>query len=207
MQPDRLRVGAGPALLGFGVVVGLTHHVGLLTEPLGTVGSTSWNDWLDLLVPYLVVGSALAVLLSVRPDRIAWGLFVAGAIAYVQGHGLHLAANSVANTAPGPTAHVWDEVAGHVIWYGGLALLVVALVRGLSDVPLRVDAWGWAAAVGFGATVGTNAVGGGTIPGSLPVSLAFLAYGLRRRDALGTLLAVTFALGVVVMLVDLAGLT
>lgn len=189
----------GPALLLFGSVVAVTHHVGLLTDPLGTVGSTSWNDWLDLLVPLLVVGSALLAQLAARPDRLAWVVFVVGAIAYVEGHGLHLAANSVNNFSPNPTAHVWDEVAGHAIWYSGLGLLVIALVRSFRTAPLRVDVFGWAAALGFGVTVATNAHGGNTVPGSLPFSVLMAAYGLRRRDPLGWLLAGTFGVASVVM--------
>ena len=189
----------GPALLLFGAVVAVTHHVGLLTDPLGTVGSTHWNDWLDLLVPLLVIGSALLAQLSATPDRLAWVLFVVGSIAYVEGHGLHLAGNSVSNSSPSPTSHVWDEVAGHAIWYSGLGLLVLALVRALSSVPLAVDPLGWVVALGFGITVATNAHGGNTVPGSLPFSVLLTAYGLRRGDVQGRLLAVTFGSAVLVM--------
>ena len=58
---------------------------------------------------------------------------------------------------------------------------------------------GWVVAVGFGATVATNALGGGTIAASLPVSLAFASWGLRRGDTLGRLLAVTFGVASVVL--------
>jgi uncharacterized membrane protein YagU involved in acid resistance len=54
--------------------------------------------------------------------RRIWLVFGAGSIAYASGHGIHLAANSVANASPGPTAHLWDEVVGHYIWYVGVAL-------------------------------------------------------------------------------------
>lgn len=200
-EPGRAQGGVGRALLSFGVTVAVTHHIGLLTDPLGRVGSTSWNDWLDLLTPYLVVGTALAVMITARTDRRAWLVCAVGAIAYVQGHGLHLAGNSVGNADPGPTAHVWDEVVGHAVWYAGLGLLVVALVLALDAVPLTISPVGWVVAAAVGATVATNAVGGGTITGTLPVSVAFAAYGLRRGDALGRLLAGTFGLAALVLAV------
>lgn len=189
----------GRRLLLFGLAVALTHHIGLLTDPLGRVGPTSWNDWLDLLTPYLVVGTALRVLAAGRPDRLAWGLGALGAIAYVQGHGLHLAANSVGNDAPGETAHLWDEVVGHAIWYAGLGLLVLALIRALDAVPLKVAPIGWLVAVGVGLTVASNAVAGGTMAGSLPVSLVLAGYGARRRDALGRLLLATLGAAALIL--------
>ncbi len=195
--------GVGGRLLLFGIAVALTHHIGLLTDPLGRVGATSWNDWLDLLTPYLVVGAALGVLAAARPDRRTWAVAAIGGIAYVQGHGLHLAANSVANAAPGPTAHLWDETVGHGIWYGGLALLIGALIRALDPLPLRIAPVGGLVAAAVGATVASNAVGAGTVAATLPVALGLAAYGLRRGDPLGRLLGGTFALATLILLGDL----
>ena len=101
-----VRLSAGARLLGFGLVVSFTHHLGLLTDPLGSLGPVRTNDWLDLLVPFLVVGSAAWAMLAARPDRWAWLVLGVGAVAYVEGHGLHLAANAIAHSDPSDVAHL-----------------------------------------------------------------------------------------------------
>ena len=137
-------------LLVFGLAVGLLHHLGAATSALPRGDGATTGDWLDLIVPVAVVGTALAALLAAGADRLGWGLFAVGALLYVEGHGIHLAANSVSNVlerhpAPGPVedvVHLWDEVVGHYIWYAGLALLVVALARPLLGRRLHVSLLG-----------------------------------------------------------------
>jgi hypothetical protein len=51
-------------------------------------------------------------------------VFGAGVVAYSSGHGIHLPANSIGNARPGQTAHLWDEVVGHQVWFLGVVLLV-----------------------------------------------------------------------------------
>lgn len=193
-----VQAGVGRRLLLFGVAVGLMHHVGLLTD-----AGTSRRDVLERL-------ARPADALSGRgfdaggPGGGAAGPHRLGSVAYVQGHGLHLAANCVANAAPGPTAHLWDEVVGHIVWYAGLGLILVALVRALDAVPIRVSPVGWVVALNVGLTVATNALAGGTVAGSLAGSLAFAIYGLGRHDALGRLLLATFGLATLVLLVGLS---
>ena len=128
------------------------------------------------------MGCALAALLAAGASRRAWVLAAAGAVAYVQGHGLHLAANSVGNArGDAPPVHLWDEVMGHYVWYGGLYLLVAALA--LAPFETR-SAWRWPLAALFGFTIATNGVEGGTAVLTLAVSVAFLAWGVRRRESL-----------------------
>ena len=71
----------------------VAHHLGALPR-MDAGGGTRWNDWLDVLVPYAVVGTALVALAAARTDRRGWVAALVGAAAYVQGHGIHLAANS-----------------------------------------------------------------------------------------------------------------
>jgi hypothetical protein len=129
----------GRRLLWFAVVFAVGHHVGVGLEFLGDVGAsgTRWADWVDLAVPYAVVLAGAGVLSAARADRIDWGLLLLGAVVYTQGHGIHLAANSVGNADPGDVAHLWDEQVSHWIWYLGLTVLVVALVRAAPAMPLR----------------------------------------------------------------------
>lgn len=146
-------------VVAWAVAYSLLHHLGALPGGLGTAGGgTQWVDWVDLAVPYLVVGPALAALAFAGADRRAWVPGLAGAVAYASGHGIHLAANSISNErGDAAPVHLWDEVVGHGIWYAGVALLVVALARA---VPLRrVVPVGWLLAACVGVTWATNADG------------------------------------------------
>lgn len=176
---------AWTSLLG---VVAVGHHLGTLTAPLGRVGDAQWADWIDLLLPYAVVATAgLALLSAPRRAQIAG---VAGLVLYVQGHGIHLAANSIAERDPGDTAFLWDELVGHAIWYLGLYLVVGALLvgRAVTSPPgaLRLIL---SAAVGI--TWCTNALGGHSVPLAVGacLSLAVLAWRDRTGLAVDVLVA------------------
>lgn len=183
------------------VAYNLLHHLGALPGGLGDAGGgTRWVDWLDLLTPYVVVGTALAALACSRTDRRGWVLAAAGALAYASGHGVHLAANSVAN-ARGDAApvHLWDEVVGHWLWYAGVALLVAALAR---TVAVRAGPLAVALTLATGLTWTTNALEGSTAVGSLGVALAFSAWGWRRRrEGVGRLLLLAFGTGAILLAV------
>lgn len=184
-------------LAAFAVAVSIGQHTGVISEPLGEIGTTRVADWLDLAVPYAVVGIAAAFLASVVAPRRAWLIFAAGGIAYTQGHGIHLAANSIANVDPSSTSHLWDEVVGHYVWYGGLAVIVAALVLAAGDRPRTRNLVGIALAVLFGFTVFTNSVEGGTPLLGLATGVVFVAWGLGRRDRLAWLLVPAYAVAVV----------
>lgn len=191
-------------LLAFaaGVIVG--HHTGVLLEPLGSVGGiadgeTRWADWIDLILPYVVVGCAAAALAAAATPGRVWLLFGFAAVLYTQGHGIHLAANSIANVAPGEPAHLWDELIGHYLWYGGLAGLVAALGLALGDLPRPGWRVGLPVALLFGFTVFTNSIEGGTALLGLLTSGAFLVWGIYRRERLLVLLVPTYGLALVAL--------
>jgi hypothetical protein len=187
-------------LAAFALAVSIGHHTGAVSGQLGEIGTTRVVDWLDLAVPYAVVGLAAAFLVSVGAERRTWFFFGGAAIAYTQGHGIHLAANSIANVDPSSTSHLWDEVVGHYIWYGGLALVVAALALAAGDRPATRSPFGIALAVLFGFTVFTNSVEGGTPWLGLATGAAFVVWGLRRRDRLAWLLVPAYAVAVVALL-------
>ena len=181
----------------------LVHHLGLLPEGLGDgPDGTRWADWLDLLVPWLVLVPAALTVASARPDPRTWVLLGAGAIAYASGHGIHLAANSVGNVDPGDTAHLWDEVVGHAVWYAGVALVLVALARTMVG-RARPHPVGYLLALAAGLTWATNAVGGGTVWFGLAVALAATVWGWGRRRELGVVLLVGFLPATVFLVADL----
>jgi hypothetical protein len=191
-------------LLAFAGVVIVGHHTGFLLEPLGSVGGiadgkTRWADWIDLVLPYLVVGCAGAALVAVAPPRRVWLLFGFAAVLYTQGHGIHLAANSITNVAPGEPAHLWDEITGHYLWYGGLAGLVAALGLALGELPRPSWRANLPITLLFGFTVFTNSIEGGTAPLGLVTSAAFLVWGIYRREQLPGLLVPAYGLALVAL--------
>ena len=170
----------------------LLHHLGTLPNGLGRAGlGTRWVDWIDLLTPYAVVGTALAALAVAGTDRRGWWTAFTGAGLYVQGHGVHLAANSIGNERATQAAPIglWDEVLGHWIWYAGAAAVAYALARA---VVLRVTPLSVLLALATGVTWTTNALEGTTAVGSVAVAAGFAGYGARRGDGTGRLLLVAF---------------
>ena len=140
----------------------LAHHLGSLPDGLGAAGrGTRVADWLDLLVPFVVLLPALGTLLAAGVSRATYLWFAVGSWLYATGHGVHLAANSIGNVAPGETAHLWDEQVGPL----GLVRRRGrrrrdAGVRPWSSGRCRRHALAWLLAVAVGLTWGTNATGG-----------------------------------------------
>ena len=191
----------GRPLTAFGVTVVVLHHVGAIPVGwFGTVGPTRWTDWLDLLTPYLVLGSAAAVLVSVAAPRRSWLAAGIAGVLYAQGHGLHLAANSVNNRLDDDAVHLWDEVVGHLLWYGGLVALVVVLVRVVARRPLAVRWWGWVVAAAFGLTHATNALEGGTAVPSLLVAVGLCGWSRWLTGPARLLLLAAYGLASLVLL-------
>lgn len=189
-------------LAAFAVAYGLLHHQGVVLAGLGDVGSTEtrWADWLDLATPILVLGAAAGALHSLGSRRTQWALFALGVISYTEGHGIHLAANSIANARQSDVAHLWDEVVGHYVWYAGVALVVAALAwtaAGTTGPAPRVLSA--LLMVLVGATYATNALEGGTAPLALVSSAAFIWWGVAKRDTATGLLAPTFGLSFVMV--------
>lgn len=184
----------------FAATVIVAHHVNTALGPLGDVGTTRWADWVDLVVPYAVVGMAAAVLDAVRAGRPEWIALAATGVLYTQGHGIHLAANSIAGFEPSDAAHLWDETVGHWLWYGALAGIVATLAYAVRDVPTSRSVWALALSLGFGVTIFTNSIEGGTPGLGLGSAVVFVAWGLRRRGRLPELLVPAYTLAFVGLL-------
>jgi len=182
----------------------VVHHLGLLPDGLGDgPEGTRLADWLDLLVPWLVLVPAALTTAGARPSAQTWAVYGAGALAYASGHGIHLAANSIGNADPGETAHLWDEVVGHAVWYAGAALVLAALTSTMAGRP-RPPLVGHLLALAVGLTWATNAVGADLEIAGLLVAVGFAAYGWRHRDDLRVVLLTGFAPSVPWLLVSLA---
>lgn len=170
----------------------LLHHLGGALAPLGSVGVTRWADWIDLGTPYAVLLPAAVALARSGAGRRLWPLYLVGALTYTEGHGIHLAANSVGNVAPGQTAHLWDEVVGHYAWYTGTALVFVTLAAAFARYhpPGHIGAYVLAALVGL--THATNSLEGGTAVFGVVVAAVFTGWGWTMRARLGRLLLVAY---------------
>jgi hypothetical protein len=169
------------ALLAFAASVFAFHH---LPSVAGDAG-----EWVDLATPFAVVGSAAVLLAALRAPTSA--LFVAflAALLYVDGHGIHLAANSIAEESPTGEAerlaHFWDEDFSHVEWHLGWIGLIGAfcLAERTSARPLRPRAR-LAASILLGVTLFTNTVEGGTWWLQLVAAGFFVAWAARERRPL-----------------------
>jgi hypothetical protein len=182
------------------------HHVGSLPSGLGPAGNgTRWADWIDLVTPFAVLVPAAMALRDARARAPLWALFAVGGLAYAEGHGLHLAANSVGNAAPGETAHLWDELVGHYIWYLGAALVTAALALTMRYRPRATHPAAYALAVAAGITWATNSIGSDALPLGLLVALGAIAFGWRHRRGLPVLLAVGYAPGAILITAYLSG--
>lgn len=190
-------------LFALGYVV--LHHAGTIFGGVGDVGDTEtrWADWIDLLTPYVVTGTVGGALRAGGASRGTWTLFWFAAVLYTQGHGIHLAANSVDNALPGDPepAYFWDEHLGHWFWYVGLYLLVVALALALADRRPRGGIAGYLLAALVGFTSFSNTVEGQTPWLGIGAGVVLAAWGLLTRDGMGRLLLTAYGVSLLLFAV------
>jgi hypothetical protein len=189
-------VSAERALLAFAASVFVFHH---LPTAAGDAG-----DWVDLATPFAVVGAAAALLVALRPPRTALFVALLATLLYVDGHGIHLAANSIAGESPTgeaeDTAHFWDERFGHAEWHLGWIGLTAAIC--LADrtrriaLETRVQA---ASALLLGVTLFTSTVEGGTWWLELGAAALFTAWAAIDQRPLLVTTAAAFAVGAVLI--------
>jgi hypothetical protein len=194
-------------LVGFAVAYVVLHHNGTFLSPLGGPGATRWIDWFDLVTPLIVLLPSAGLLRCVGGSVRQWVLWLVGAVVYTEGHGLHLAANSIDHVAPNDTAKLWDEVVGHLVWYSGFWLIIAVLAVALTNSRLALSAFGLLLAALVGVTHATNGLGGDTpVPlVAAMIAIALTALGLRLRSEAGRYLAVSYAVAIVTMTTALIG--
>ena len=197
-KPSLLRPAPWGRVFWFVLAVVIGMQIGPIAIPLGrTIDHTRYADFLDLLTPYAVLGTAAWVLAGLAARRTSWFVLAVGGVVFTQGHGLHLSANSVGNVVPGQTEHLWDEIIGHYVWYTGLALVIFALARELAPRALptgRSLGLAYFGAVALGVTIFDNLDEGGTVAAGSVMVAAFIAYGWRFRRTSGRLLVVAYGL-------------
>jgi hypothetical protein len=178
------------------VAMVLTHWLRLLPLGAAAPGATRYEDFVDLLTPYVVAGPALVVLARTGAPRRSWALALLGAALFTQGHGLHLSANSISfASGEAAPAYLWDEQVGHHLWFAGLTLLLVVVVQAVRSRPMHVGAAARGLAALVGLTWAANVVEGGAVPFGATLALGLTAYGWRlRRSPPGRLLVLSFGL-------------
>lgn len=206
---DAAHVASARALGCFVVGYSVTHHNGLFGSAESYSG-TRVADWIDLVTPFAVLLPLLAFLWLQRPGPRLWAAAAVGSMLYVEGHGIHLSANSIGNVAvPDGAArrsvdiiHLWDEVVGHYLWYLGLAVVIAACARSARGRSLGIPT---VALVAGGAATGitwaTNALEGGTAVAGLAAAGVATVPALRRSRGLAPALAAGGCVAAVVLAV------
>ncbi len=201
MAVERRRLTLEAALLAFAASFAVFQHVPSL---LGDAA-----DFVDLVTPFAVVGTAALLLALLRPTPAALALALVAGVLYVDGHGIHLAANSIGHEEltgdAEDVAHFWDETFGHIEWHLGWMLLVaaVAAAEGLSRAPrgLRPRSYLLAGAtiaiLGF--TLFTSTVEGGTWWLAVGATAVFVVWAALAPRPLLVTCAGAFALASLLM--------
>lgn len=183
------------------VVFAVGQQAGTVFRFLGDVGDTRWADWVDLLTPWAVLGLGLVVVLRAEATGRLLLAYAAAGLLYVEGHALHLSANSISNIQSSGVGHLWDEVVSHYLWYSGaLAVLVVLLfaVAGARD-PERP--WvGYALTPLLAFTLLNGWIEGGVVVVGFVSAAVLTALGVsHRRRAAGRFALTTGLLGLVAL--------
>lgn len=174
------------------------------------------GDATDIVTP-LVLLPLYWLLLSKHaespPGAASTVAFMLLAAAWVEGQGIHLAANSIghlledaAGTDAQALTHFYDEVLGHYLWHVGImglsALLAWRHWNGVRAGGAELAAVG-AAAVIYGSTFFIVVIEGGTAPAGVPFAAVMAAAGLGwgRRRLVGQPVVGLFGLGYLLSLV------
>jgi hypothetical protein len=188
-----MRLDRGRAFLAFGLAVLAFHH-------LPTIDLLNLGILIDMFTPLAVVGTAAALVLAERAPPLILAVAFLAALAYVDGHGIHLAANAINGADPtgeaGERAQFWDERFGHIEWHLGWFGLVLAAclaeragpVRGLDPTLSAV------AVVALGFTLFTSTVEGQTWPLMLAAGALFVGWAAVARRPLLMRCGAAFAL-------------
>jgi hypothetical protein len=124
---------------------------------------------------------------------------VVAAVLYVDGHGIHLAANSIGHEELTGDAkdvtHFWDEEWGHAEWHLGWFLLVLGFCLAERSRPVRVERrLGALSALVLGWTLFTSTVEGGTWWLELAATAVLVPWAVVARRPLLSACAGAFAL-------------
>ena len=128
---ERLSAAVGPGRPSPQNCLLLFAAAGFVFHQLPAFAGEPAGDVIDLLTPFALVGAAALALVSLQAR--GWILVAAfvAAILYVDGHGIHLSANSIGNESDAlqdeDIVHFWDEIFSHIEsvigWFGLIACI------------------------------------------------------------------------------------
>jgi hypothetical protein len=184
--------------LGFAAACFVFHHVPSFA-----------GDWPDLVTPFAVIIPVVLLLGALGSPPAALVLGVVGGVLYIDGHGIHLAANSIGHEhltgEAEDVTHFWDERFGHVEWHTGWITLVVAIALGEMLGPAAAGRPSrrilGAAALLLGFTLFTATVEGGTWWLGLAGAVVLVVWAVRRPRPLVVASAVAFSFAATLILV------
>jgi hypothetical protein len=187
-----VRVDRGRAFLAFALAALAFHH-------LPTIDFLNLGITIDTWTPLAVVGTAALLVLSGGADRLAIAVAFLAALAYTDGHGIHLAANAIHGAHPtgeaGERTEFWDERFGHIEWHLGWFGLILAacLAERAHPAPAPSRRATAVAVAALGVTLFTSTVEGQTWPFMLAVGAGLAVWAVVARRPLLTRFVAAFA--------------
>jgi len=177
--------------------------------------SLTWGDLLDFLTPFAVIPLAYVLYsralrslnslpdqesLARTPATLAKIFLAIGAILYIDGHGLHLSANSISRLLQGMKGselykanYLFDEVISHFMWDSGIFLISIGLVLlaskiSLNSLNLKSAVFVSLGAAFYGFTYTVNGIEGQTVIFTFPAAgvgflLAIILYLKRQKKS------------------------
>jgi hypothetical protein len=188
-----------------------------LRASVGQVEGFTLQEAADLLTPVVIIPLAWLVLdLTGGLGRRGTLLFLAIAAVWVEGQGIHLAANAVGDAAnssaafyatiPGGLDHWLDEVLSHWMWHGAWAALSLLILAAGARPSAASGGRSWLARVAglvAGVTFFLVSVEGSTAALGIPLSIVLLGWTAveARRGPAGRPVISYFAISAAVTLV------
>jgi hypothetical protein len=183
-----------------------------LSSPFALNELMKTGDALDLLTPVVLMPVYLLILRRASKEAQAMLIFVLISAVWVEGQGMHLAANSIGHHFLSDDAlqltSFYDETLSHYIWHFGImamaALLMLVEARSGVQIDLEGRGWMYAGAILYGFTFFLIVIEGVTVPMGLPFAVVVSIYGISRWKkrgpiatflTVGSLVAVLFFLG------------
>jgi hypothetical protein len=174
-------------LLAFAAAVFVFHQ-------LPSLAGEAAGDWIDLVTPFAVITTA-AFVIGRGASTLVLVVAIIGAVLYVDGHGIHLAANAIGHEELTGDAkdvtHFWDEEWGHFEWHLGWFVVIGAFCLGRHGRPwlpaLCALLLGW--------TFFVSTVEGGSWWLELAATAVFVPWAIVARRPFLVTAAAAFGLG------------
>jgi len=188
----------------FGSIFAFFHMEPIFLESFLT-SPVTWGDALDFFTPFAVVPTAYLLYYHInryslsnpsphpspkRLNTLGKVILALGFLFYIEGHGLHLSANSIARLLESMkgselyrATYLFDEIISHIIWGVGFFLISVGLILLASKISFKSLSWKNIAllsmgAASFGIAFTANGIEGQTVIFTFPAAGAGFCFAL-----------------------------